>query len=534
MADKPFSPGSLAAGYFRDSGGDSQEASVGQQEAAFLAWCSQNGIVPGAVFKDQARPGSSVIGRSGFQDMMHHFRNGANEAGLVIWSYSRFARDIDDAQFFRADLRRRGYVFYSLNDEIPEGPMGRLFEAAIDWKNQQFLEDLSRDVKRGLHDLVQRYGAVPGTPPFGFKRIPVEIGARRDGRPRIVHRWVIDEEAAPRVRQAFAMRSAGASMAQINEKLHIFDSLNSYTTFFRNSIYTGTLHFGDLRIENYCDPLIDEVTWQAVQAIVQRHAAHRSNGDARHNPRRIASAYLLSGLAYCARCGSPLFGINSKKRSTSYYRYGCTRAKRKRDCDFSPAPRYTLENAVLEQLRAHVLTSEVQAAHQAAIQRSQSDASQRLEAERADLRSRLAIQRRKIANTTDAISDAGSSRALLDKLHVLEAEEGSLLSQIADIDRQIASAAPELTPAQLNSQVEHIQAILAGEDQAAIQVVLRGFIRKITVDRDGQNIVGMIEYFYPPEDGSVFSWRNPSGPPIRRHTFTIPFTAKVRKYQKRS
>ena len=59
-------------------------------------------------------------------------------------------------------------VFYSLNDQVPKGSIGRFFEAAIDWKNSQFLEDLSRDVKRGLYDLVQNKRAMPGTPNHFF------------------------------------------------------------------------------------------------------------------------------------------------------------------------------------------------------------------------------------------------------------------------------------------------------------------------------------------------------------------------------
>src|SRR5512139_2121793 len=227
MKASPFPPGSLVAAYFRDSGGEDQDQSISQQENYFRSWCAQNGLAVGAVFRDAARQGSSVAGRQAFGDMMRRFRSNAPETGLVIWSYSRFARDFDDAQFYRADIRRRGYLFYSLNDDIPEGAMGRLFEAVIDWKNEQFLEDLSRDVRRGLADLVRSHGAVPGTPPRGFKREPVQIGARRDGRPHIAHRWVPDPDQADLVRQAFALRAAGLPLSQINRQTHLYGSLNS-------------------------------------------------------------------------------------------------------------------------------------------------------------------------------------------------------------------------------------------------------------------------------------------------------------------
>ena len=41
-----------------------------------------------------------------------------DEEGLVVWKMSRFAREILDAQFFRADLRRRGYKVISVNDPV--------------------------------------------------------------------------------------------------------------------------------------------------------------------------------------------------------------------------------------------------------------------------------------------------------------------------------------------------------------------------------------------------------------------------------
>ncbi len=179
--------------------------------------------------------------------MMRHFRSGeAIEKGVVVWKYSRFSRDVDDAAFYRSDLRRLGYLIHSLNDNIPEGPEGRFFEAAIDWMNQRFLEDLSTDVRRGLRHLVQNYGCVPGVPPMGFKREEVTIGTRRDGSPHIAHRWIPDPEKVPLIRKAFEMRASGLSLATIHKTTRLYSSLNSYRTFFGNRIYLGILEFGDL------------------------------------------------------------------------------------------------------------------------------------------------------------------------------------------------------------------------------------------------------------------------------------------------
>ncbi|RMD60772.1 recombinase family protein, partial [Candidatus Parcubacteria bacterium] len=176
----PFQPGDRIFAYLRDSGHENQELSIAQQRRAIQEWADENGLIVTQWFIDEARPGSSVVGRDALQELMRQFRRGCPERGVIVWKYNRFARDIDNAQYYRAEIRSRGYEFASLNETIPEGPMGRVFEAIIDFKDEQFLLDLSTDVKRGLRNLVLTHGCVPGVPPRGLKRERVIIGTRRD------------------------------------------------------------------------------------------------------------------------------------------------------------------------------------------------------------------------------------------------------------------------------------------------------------------------------------------------------------------
>ena len=117
--------------------------------------------------------------------------------GIIFWSFSRLARNQLDAQFTRSDLRRRGYVVHSMTDDVPMGEFAPVVEALIDWKNERFLKDLSRDVKRGLHDLARAGYAPGGFPPRGYKSETVQIGTKRNGEPHIVSQWVPDPELAP-------------------------------------------------------------------------------------------------------------------------------------------------------------------------------------------------------------------------------------------------------------------------------------------------------------------------------------------------
>lgn len=209
----PFAPGSSVTAYLRDSGGDDQDLSIDQQEAAVRAWCADNGLILAQIFRDEHISGSSTDNRPGFDALMRHFRSKdpIPEVGLIIWKFSRFARNLNDAQFYKADLRRRGFTIHSMQDNIPTGLDGHFFEAAIDWMNARFLKDLSEDVRRGLHHNVKQFGAVPGVPPRGFKRELITVGARLDGRPHQVSRWVPDPEWWQRCRTAWELRAGGAS-----------------------------------------------------------------------------------------------------------------------------------------------------------------------------------------------------------------------------------------------------------------------------------------------------------------------------------
>ena len=105
--------------------------------------------------------------------------------GIIFWSLSRLARDQLDSQFMKADLRRRGYVLHSMTDDVPDGEFALVVEALIDWKNERYLKDLSRDVKRGFHDLAEQGFAPGGFPPRGYLLVKEQIGFKRNGKPHV-------------------------------------------------------------------------------------------------------------------------------------------------------------------------------------------------------------------------------------------------------------------------------------------------------------------------------------------------------------
>jgi DNA invertase Pin-like site-specific DNA recombinase len=104
----PFTPGSRVWGYGRDSGGIEQQESVASQRKAIQEYCRRYNLVLVHFFADEARIGSTTIGRDALEDLLYMARREAQTVdGIIFWSFSRLARDQLDSQFIKADLRRR-------------------------------------------------------------------------------------------------------------------------------------------------------------------------------------------------------------------------------------------------------------------------------------------------------------------------------------------------------------------------------------------------------------------------------------------
>ena len=297
---KELGPGARVFAYARDSGGAGQVKSVADQRVELTAYAAQRGWVIVRWFLDEATSAGDMENREAFQELVTLCRQQPPPvAGVLVWSQSRFGRDELDSQFYRLEARRNGVNVVSATDPVPGGSFAPVFEAFIDWKNRAFLDEMSRDVRRGLRANVVAGYAPGGTPPTGYRAERVEAGLKRDGQPRLVAKWVVDEEKAEKVKQAFAMCAAGCSYNEIHAATDLLRSKQSYWSMFRNRSYLGILKFGKEEFPGALPALVDEATFEAVQARVTQKA------EGARRARRRGSEYLLSGLVACERCGSP-------------------------------------------------------------------------------------------------------------------------------------------------------------------------------------------------------------------------------------
>jgi len=479
-------PKSSYVAYLRDSGGDTQDLSTSEQALAVQRYCTERGYLLLTIYVDDATPGSSIVSRVQFKSMIQDLRDNKYPdcAGVLIWSYSRFSRDIDDAQYFKSDLRRRGYTIISLTDPVPEGSMGRLFEAAIDWKNAAFLENLSVDVRRGLYHLVETIGAVPGIPPRGFMRTPITMPHRRDGKPHIVHRWDPDPKWISQIQTAFEMRANGSSLAEIRRATNLYRTKSSWQHFFANPLYKGELRYGDLVISDYCEPVVPPQIWDAVQALTP---VTPSTSDPKKHPRRQTSSYILSGNLYCAKCNSPMVGSATKSTVKNWRKryYTCSLASRthRAECNARLIPAEVIENWTITYLIDQVLNLPFMRQLADEALSGVDEQLSELTNQQSALTAALTENKRQRNAIADAIIAAGHTSTLLERLKALETDYASLTAQDTHLKNVIASLNQPITDEDIERLIKQLSPALSSGEPGLIRSVVQRLIDRMVVER---------------------------------------------------
>jgi len=476
-------PGAIVWTYLRDSGGPNQEQSVPQQEAEVRAYCKRHGLALTRIFSDAGKSGGSVNQRAHFLEMVDMSKDETiRPAGILVWNFARFSRDVDDSDFFKATIRKRGIAIHSLTDPIPEGQWAGVVEKIIDIANEEKRRQNSRDVKRALESLVKQGYASGGTPPRGYVSVPVTIGVRADGRPRTVSKWERDPEMWNLVKQAFQLRAEGKTYGEITRATRgkLYKSVNCWITFFSNESYRGIGKCGDKRFPDHHEAAIDLATWEAVQRVQKLNP----RAGLRH-PRRVAHPSMLSGLARCSRCGAAMIYHAQVSRNWPYYICGKRdRQKTSRSCDGRRINARKVNALILDMVLNRILTPDYFDALLAEIKNQMTDTAS-LEAEITEKRRDLRAVERGIGNLLDLAESFGTGAAL-DRLKQREAERSQLTAEIKTIEARRDFQQVEITPEALALVLDtwRAQIIAAHEsgDVAAVRSLLSRFVEKIELD----------------------------------------------------
>jgi DNA invertase Pin-like site-specific DNA recombinase len=311
-----------AIGYFRESA--ERGETLAQQNKAFLDFCEREGYEVAGSFADAA---SSNGHAPGFRQLVAFLREpDKGFVVVVVPSIQALGGDLRDAA-------RRYFQIEGLGAQIAAmtGTADPAADLVTAWGAQDADTRLSERVRAAMRRKAVK-GEVLGRPPYGYK-----VGNRR--------RLELVPEEAVVVRYIFRLYlHEGMGIRLIARRLNGEGlktrrggnwSMVSIRDILRNRAYLGTyLRFG-VRVPGSHPSLVSGDDFRLVQ---DRLNARRTS----YAP-RVASQFLLSGIAHCGHCGNKLIGVSRKqswkrqsgeKISNSYRYYQCESRTNQSVCSY--------------------------------------------------------------------------------------------------------------------------------------------------------------------------------------------------------
>ena len=349
---------------------DGLSNSIQNQQTILLKFAETNGFTNTRFFVDDGVTGT-VFRRPGLDAMLEEVKAG-NIATVIIKDQSRIGRDVLEIGLLKRTFEEHNVRFIAANDNLDTAKGFDIMSIFRDVFNEWFVADTSKKIRavkrangeKGMHGSMM---------PYGYRR--------KEGDKTVM---LIDEEVADNVREIFRRIVAGDSAASIAKD---FNSRGIYapryyarikkgkdisgedtrwftqtvTRLTRNPTYIGTFVCQQLTtvsyknrtqvkrpkeewivIENHHPPLVEREHFEIVQQLIERRRRATKSGD----------YGALNGLAFCAKCDSPLRYSKGEKRS--YYTcslYASSIIKFGRSCTRHGVRREALEAVTLDRIQ---------------------------------------------------------------------------------------------------------------------------------------------------------------------------------------
>ena len=330
--------------------------SISNQKRILEAFAKQNGFTNLRWYTDDGFSGANFQ-RPGFQAMLADIEAG-KVGTVIVKDMSRLGRNYLQVGFYTEMLfPQKGVRFIAVNDNVDSanGGMDNDFTPLRNLFNEWLVRDTSKKIKAVKRSKGMSGKPITSKPVYGYLMDEDE-------------NFIIDEEAAPVVRQIYSLCLAGNGPTKIARMLTEQQiptpgtleyrrtgstrryhpgyeckwATNTVVHLLENREYTGCLvNFKTEKpsyklkhsienppekqavFENHHEPIIDRETWERVQELRKQ----------RKRPNRYDEVGLFSGILFCADCGSVMYQqrYQTDKRKQDCYICGSYK-KRTADC----------------------------------------------------------------------------------------------------------------------------------------------------------------------------------------------------------
>jgi DNA invertase Pin-like site-specific DNA recombinase len=308
------------------------------QRKKIATWAEMSGVEIATWWEEIDQSGAKLE-RPKFQEALARCERGET-GGIVVARLDRFARSAVDALESIKRLNQAGARFVSVEDNFDGStPMGRFAIGILSLIAELELERIKENWSLAVGEAVGRGVHISARPPAGYRR-------GEDGR------LVRDESTASSIAEAFRMRAAGASWAEIARFLEgndVYPSTgNRYwskpgvAALIGNPAYLGQARSGKVINEHAHEPIVTRAEFDAAQSVKKSLLTQRDGS--------VASKAMLGGVARCAACGHTLkiTGNTDKKTGDRYPIYYCTGRYATGPCPSRAAVRASLLDTYVE------------------------------------------------------------------------------------------------------------------------------------------------------------------------------------------
>lgn len=303
--------------YVRVSTDKQEELSPDSQIRLIKEYAQSHGMLLTHIYREEhGISGKDADKRPAFQEMIAACKDKSHPYdAILLWKFSRFARNIDESTYYKSVLRKKCNVdVISISEPIMEGMYGRLIEMVIEWSDEFYLYNLSGEVMRGMTQNALQ-GGYNATAPIGYNKEKGKVP-------------IVNPDEALIVRKIFDLfvnqRKSRADIASLLNKQNITTKrggkweTRTISYVLENPFYIGKVRWNYFdRSKNHRKKpedviladgqheaiISDELFAETGRLLAMERAIKKSYGAKRSV---VATKHWLSGMIKCSFCGGSL------------------------------------------------------------------------------------------------------------------------------------------------------------------------------------------------------------------------------------